>query len=104
MGVLFDEIEATPPLRPMPLVVMARGEPEPQPDLLPPGMSADTMAALNRAGPQAQADFSASVPGADLITVPGTTHYIQTQRPDTVIAAIRQVIAQTATQNKRSAV
>ena len=64
----------------MPLVVMARGEPEPQPDLLPPGMSADTMAALNRAGPQAQADFSASVPGADLITVPGTTHYIQTQR------------------------
>ena len=97
MSVLFDEIEAAPPLRPMPLVVMARGEPEPLPDPLPPGLSADTLAALNRAGPQAQADFAASVLGADLVTVPGTTHYIQTQRPDTVIAAIRQVIAHTAT-------
>jgi hypothetical protein len=64
VGVLFDQIEAAPPLRPMPLVLTARGEPEPLPDPLPPGPSADTVAAFNRAGPQGQADFAASVPGA----------------------------------------
>ena len=32
------------------------------------------------------------IPGARLTTVPNTTHYVQTQRPDIVIDAIRDVI------------
>ena len=42
-----------------------------------------------------QAVWAAGVPGAELITVPDTTHYIQNQRPDVVVAAVRQAIAGT---------
>ena len=35
------------------------------------------------------------MPGAELITVTDTTHYIQNQRPDAVVAAIREAIART---------
>ena len=90
VGMLFDEIVAAPPLRPVPLVVMTRGEPD-VPDPLPPNISVDTLAAFDRAAPQAQAELAASAAGAEHVTVPSTTHYIQTQRPDTVIAAIRRV-------------
>lgn len=92
IGVLFDEIEASPPLRQMPLSVLVRGETEPAPDPLPPGMTVELLDALNRAAPQSQADFAGSVPGASIETVPGTTHYIQVQRPDVVVAAVRRVI------------
>ena len=39
--------------------------------------------------------WAADVPGATLITVPDTTHYIQNQRPDAVVAATQQAIAGT---------
>ena len=32
-------------------------------------------------------------PARRLITVPDTTHYVQNQRPDAVVAAIREAIA-----------
>ena len=31
----------------------------------------------------------------EVITVPGTTHYVQNQRPDAVVEAIREAIART---------
>ena len=37
--------------------------------------------------------WAEGVPGAEVITVPDTTHYVQTQRPDAVIDAIRDAIA-----------
>ena len=40
-----------------------------------------------------QAKWAAAVPGAEVITVPNTTHYVQTQRPDAVVDAIRGAIA-----------
>jgi pimeloyl-ACP methyl ester carboxylesterase len=43
--------------------------------------------------PKAQAALAASVPGSKLTTVPDTTHYIQVERPDVVIDAIRTVRA-----------
>lgn len=89
----YDQIEAAPPLRSMPVIILVRSKPNPVPD----GLSApakEVVTALNRVWPQAQAEFAASIPGARLISVPDTTHYIHTQRPDTVIDAIRQVIAQ----------
>ena len=42
---------------------------------------------------ESQAQWAAGVPGAEVITVDGTTHYVQTQRPDVVVDAIREVIA-----------
>jgi hypothetical protein len=36
-----------------------------------------------------QAQFAAGVRGAEVITVPNTTHSVQTQRPDAVVDAIR---------------
>jgi pimeloyl-ACP methyl ester carboxylesterase len=51
--------------------------------------------AISEAQREAQVQWAASVPGAEVITVPGTTHYVQNQRPDVVIAAIRDAIART---------
>jgi pimeloyl-ACP methyl ester carboxylesterase len=51
--------------------------------------------ALGAAQWDAQAVWAADVPGATLITVPDTTHYIQNQRPDAVVAATQQAIAGT---------
>ena len=45
--------------------------------------------AINAAQWEAQAQWAASVPGAEVITVPDTTHYVQNQRPDAVVEAIR---------------
>ena len=45
--------------------------------------------AINTAQWEAQAQWAASVPGAEVITVPDTTHYVQNQRPDVVVDAIR---------------
>jgi len=90
----YDQIEAAPPLRSMPVIILARGEPEPLPDSLPSGPMREILITMNRIWAQAQAEFAASIPGGRLITVPKTTHYIHYQRPDVVIDAIRQVIAQ----------
>ncbi len=92
--VLFDEIEAAPPLPAVPFTVMVRGGNDPIPEGLP-AAKVDSIEAYNRIWPQAEADFAASVPGAELITVPDTTHYVQTQRPDAVIEAIQETIART---------
>jgi pimeloyl-ACP methyl ester carboxylesterase len=92
--VLFDEIEAAPPLPEIPVTVMRRGETQMADDPLPddPALRA-LLVARWEPQLQSQADFAATVPGAEPITVPGTTHYVHNQRPDPVIDAIRQVIA-----------
>jgi pimeloyl-ACP methyl ester carboxylesterase len=41
----------------------------------------------------AAARFTGSIAGTSLKTVPNTTHYVQTQRPDVVIDAIRSVMS-----------
>lgn len=90
---LFDQIEAAPPLPDIPVVVMVRGEPNPIPDQLPPNVTAESLQKVNDIWPQSQAAFAAGIPGAEVVTVPGTTHYVQTQRPDSVIDATKSVIA-----------
>ncbi|MFF0815330.1 alpha/beta fold hydrolase [Rhodococcus sp. NPDC003318] len=90
---LFDRIEAAPPLPAIPVVVMVRGEPNPIPDPLPPNVTAESLQKVNDTWPRSQAAFAAGVPGAEIVTVPGTTHYVQTQRPDSVIDATKSVIA-----------
>ena len=95
VGTLFDEIEAAPPLADIPVIVITRGEISMSEDPTPDGaggLTAAEVEAINESQREAQAMFAASVPGAEQITVPGTTHYVQTQRPDVVIEAIREVI------------
>jgi pimeloyl-ACP methyl ester carboxylesterase len=97
LGVLFDEIAAAPPLPEIPVVVVRRGEIKMSDDPLPDNMPliADEMNAMNAAQRESQSAFAASIPGAKVVTVPGTTHYVQTQRPDAVLEAIRTAISET---------
>jgi pimeloyl-ACP methyl ester carboxylesterase len=91
---LFDEIDAAGPLPDIPIVVVRRGAAvgdDPIPDGLP--FTKAELDVLNTAQWEAQARWAASVPGAEVITVPDTTHYVQTQRPDVVVDAIRGTIA-----------
>ncbi len=87
LGTLFDEIGAATPLPNIPVVIVRRGGP-PVSDADPPEALPATTAQW-----EGQAQFAAGVPGAEVITVPDTTHYVQTQRPDAVVDAIRSVIA-----------
>jgi len=91
----YNQIEAAPPLRPMPVTILVRDKSDPVTSDLPADLAA-VLSAMNGIWSQAQAGFAASIPGARLITVPGTTHYIHTQRPDAVIDAVREVTAQVA--------
>jgi pimeloyl-ACP methyl ester carboxylesterase len=90
----FKQIEAAPPLPKMPVTILVASTELEVPSPLPPGMSADAANAVVRVFRQAQAEFAESIPGARLITVPDTTHYIQVLRPDVVSDAVRQIIAQ----------
>src|SRR5262249_17416513 len=74
-------------------IILARAKSDAVPDSMPSPMR-EVVITLNRVWAQSQAEFAASIPGARLITVADTTHYIHNQRPDVVIDAIRQVIAQ----------
>ena len=97
LDTLFDEIDAAGPLPDIPVVVVRRGGPAMSDDPLPDGapFTQAEVDALNTAQWEAQAQWAAGVPGAEVITVPDTTHYVQNQRPDAVVDAIRSAIART---------
>ena len=82
-----DQVRAAPPPPQVPATVLVAGETDP----VPPGPSAEALAAAVAARPEALARLAADIPGAQLVPVPGTTHYIQIQRPDAVIDAVRTV-------------
>jgi hypothetical protein len=88
----INQINASPPLPPLKVAVLIGDSPEPV-DVLPTDYTADFQNAVFEALRKAAAQFAASVPGARLSTVPNTTHYVQTQRPDVVIDAIRGVMS-----------
>ena len=95
IGELLDQIEAAGPLPDIPVTVVRRGEVRMSEDPLPEGLALTPaeLDAINEAQREAQVLWAEGVPGAEVITVPGTTHYVQTQRPDAVIDAIRDAIA-----------
>ena len=97
LGTLFDEIEAAGTLPDIPVVVIRRGDGAAfsDDDTVPEGapFTQAEVDAINTAQWEAQAQWAAGVPGAEVITVPDTTHYVQNQRPDAVVDAIRSVIA-----------
>jgi pimeloyl-ACP methyl ester carboxylesterase len=96
VGTLFDEIEAADPLPGIPVVVIRRGGANMTDDDTVPEGAPFTQAeidAINNTQWAAQAQWASGVPDAEVITVPDTTHYVQSQRPDVVIEAIRGAIA-----------
>ncbi|MDN5916058.1 MAG: alpha/beta hydrolase [Pseudonocardia sp.] len=95
LGTLFDEIGAAGPLPDIPVVVVRRGGPKLSDDPIPEGapFTQAEVDEINVAQWDGQAQWAAGVPGAEVITVPGTTHYVHNQRPDAVVEAIRQAIA-----------
>jgi len=97
LGVLFDEIETAKPLPDIPVVVVRRGGfrmyDVPVPEGFP--LTQAEVDGMYKAQWETQARWVESVPGAEMITVPGTTHDVHTQRPDAVVAAIRSAIAKT---------
>lgn len=98
LDTLFDEIEASSPLPDIPVIVITRGEIRMSDDPIPDGaggLTAAELEAINEAQRDGQAAFVASVPGAKQVIVPDTTHYVQTQRPDAVIEAVREVLGGT---------
>ena len=97
LGRLFEEIDTAGALPDIPVVVVRRGAPSMGGDPIPEGLpiTQAEVDALGAAQWDGQAAWAAGVPGAVLITVPDTTHYIQNQRPEAVVAAVRQAIAGT---------
>ena len=97
LDTLFEEIEAAGALPDIPVVVVRRGGPRMSDDPIPEGapITEAEIDAISAAQWEGQALWAASVSRAEVITVPGTTHYVQNQRPDAVVEAIREAIART---------
>lgn len=83
---MIKEIEAAPALPKIPTAILAA-------DKTQPGMPKELTEFLNRVTRKAQAEFAASIPGAQLTHVPNTTHYIHLQRPDVVVQTVDSVVA-----------
>ena len=86
----LDELSRAKPFPSIPVVVLSAGQSWPQPDPLPPGVTAKDWAAYTPAWQRGQRELAASIPGAKHTTV-DCTHYINTLRPDAVIHAIQQI-------------
>jgi pimeloyl-ACP methyl ester carboxylesterase len=80
---------ASTPLRSMPVVVLSKGQPFQLPSKVPPGF-AD---ALNAAWTVAQDRLAAAMPHARHVVVKDSSHYIEIERPDLVVKAVRQVVS-----------
>ena len=79
---------AAQPLPPLPLTVLAHG----QPFGLPEEALGFSPAALEAAWRAAQTQLAALVPGARFEVATESAHYIQLEQPDLVIDAVRQVV------------
>jgi len=86
----LDQLSRARPFPSVPVVVLSAGQNWPQPDPLPPGVTAKDWAAYTPAWQRGQRELAASIPGAKHTTV-DCTHYINTIRPDAVIDAIQQI-------------
>jgi pimeloyl-ACP methyl ester carboxylesterase len=89
----FDQIEkaaTAQPLRPIPLFVLTAGQPFDLSPLQP--LPADFPAALNKAWHTGQDALATLAPNAKHTIATKSGHYIQTQEPQLVIDAIKQVV------------
>jgi pimeloyl-ACP methyl ester carboxylesterase len=76
------------PLRPMPLVVVAAGQPE-DPSAYPAGWPIEAQQALGR---ELMADLAGLVPGGELVIAEHSGHYVHWTEPELVVDAIQRVV------------
>jgi pimeloyl-ACP methyl ester carboxylesterase len=84
------ETTAVSPLRPIPLVVLSRGQAMQMPADLPGGLTGE---GLEQAWTAEQNRLAALLPDARHVIAPESEHYIQLQQPELVIEAVREVVA-----------
>jgi pimeloyl-ACP methyl ester carboxylesterase len=84
------ETTAVSPLRPIPLVVLSRGQAMQMPADLPGGLTGE---GLEQAWSVEQDRLAALLPDARHVIAPESEHYIQLQQPELVIEAVREVVA-----------
>lgn len=80
---------ASTPLRSMPVVVLSKGRPFQMPSSVP----SDFEDALNAAWVAAQDRLAAAMPRARHVVVKDSSHYVEIERPDLVVKAVRQVVS-----------
>ncbi len=83
------EATAATPLRPIPLVVLSRGQVMQMPADLPGGLTGE---GLEQAWSVEQDRLAALLPDARHVIARESEHYIQLQQPELVIEAVRQVV------------
>ncbi|MFO1144112.1 MAG: alpha/beta hydrolase family protein [Amaricoccus sp.] len=95
----FDAIDAAPPLKPMPLVVLSADHPWGplvpgfiKSGTLPPDTPEDAGYVTDRAQKAAQAELAAAVPGARHATQTDSGHEIHKDQPQLVIDSVRDVV------------
>jgi pimeloyl-ACP methyl ester carboxylesterase len=99
----FDQIEkavTAQPLRPIPLFVLTAGQPVDFSSLQP--LPADFPAAYNKAWHTGQDALATLAPNAKHIIATKSGHYIQSQEPQLVIDAIKQVVEVVRTGSART--
>ncbi len=84
---VLSSIDAAPALRPAPATLLFAGQFQQVSDAAAQEFIKDVAVVQD----QARAEFAASIPGATTSLVPDATHYIQVERPDAVIEAVRAV-------------
>jgi pimeloyl-ACP methyl ester carboxylesterase len=88
---IFGEIDAAGPLPRVPLTYLQATIPLDL-DQVPANQRPVVKEVTTQSAIAATA-YVAAIPGARLIRVPDTTHYVQTERPDVAIAAIKAAVA-----------
>ncbi len=84
---ILASIDAAPALRPAPTTLLFAGRQQQSSD---PGTQR-LLDDVARVQDQARAQFAAGIPGVTTTLVPDASHYIQVERPDAVIEAVRAV-------------
>jgi pimeloyl-ACP methyl ester carboxylesterase len=84
------EATAVSPLRPLPLVVLSRGQVMQMPADLPGGLTGE---GLEQAWIAEQDRLADLLPDARHVIAHESEHYVQLQQPELVIAAVREVVA-----------
>lgn len=88
---IFGEIDAAGPLPRVPLTYLQATIPLDLNQV--PADQRPVVKEVITQNPIAATAYGAAIPGARLFRVPDTTHYVQTERPDVVIAAIKAAVA-----------
>jgi pimeloyl-ACP methyl ester carboxylesterase len=86
---ILRALDTAPAMRPIPVTLLFAGKAQ---EVSDPALQA-FVKEVALVQDQARADFTASIPGATMTLVADASHYIQVERPDAVIEAVRSVAA-----------